>query len=125
VAFYSPDRQKFGRASEEAAALFIQNNGLRILVQNYRCRYGELDIVAHDGECLVFIEVRSSRGNHFVNPKESVGPKKRRTLSKVALNYLKEKGLIESRSRFDVVTVIGQGDKARFEWLKNAFEAAY
>jgi len=125
VAFYSPDRKKLGRASEEAAALFIRNNGLRILVQNYRCRYGEIDIVARDGECLVFVEVRSSRGNHFANPKESIGTKKRRTLSKVALNYLKEKGLIESRSRFDVVTVIGLGAEARFEWMKNAFEAAY
>jgi putative endonuclease len=125
VAFYSLDRKELGRTSEEAAAQFIRNKGLKILVQNYRCRYGEIDIVARDGECLVFVEVRSSRGSHFADPKESVGARKRRTLSKVALNYLKEKGLLESRSRFDVVTVIGLGAEARLEWMKNAFEAAY
>jgi putative endonuclease len=84
-----------------------------------------MDLVARDGEHLVFVEVRSSRDGRFANPKESVGSKKRRTLSKVALSYLKENGLLDRRSRFDVITVIGQQDENHIEWVKNAFEAAY
>lgn len=122
---YRTDRQKLGQTSEQAAAAYLRERGLRIVVQNYRCRYGEMDLVARDEDQLVFVEVRSSRDGHFANPKESVGSRKKRTLSMVALNYLKERGLLDRRSRFDVIIVIGEGDCTEIEWLKNAFEGVY
>ncbi len=116
------ERRELGRSSEDEAVLFLRRNGFRVLERNYRCRLGEVDIVARDGDYVVFVEVRSSRTGSFVHPKYSIGPRKMRTIGKVALNYLKEKGLLDHRSRFDVVTVVKEGEAASVEWMKSAFE---
>lgn len=119
------DRRRLGKSSEDAAAEYLRKNGMRPVERNYRCAFGEVDIIAKDRDCLVFVEVRSSRTASFVHPKFSIGPKKKRTLSKVALSYLKEKGLMQVRSRFDVITVVQEGEQANIEWTQNAFEVEW
>ena len=118
------DRKKLGKRSEDRAAEFLRDHGLRTVERNYRCPFGEIDLIAREGECLIFVEVRSSRTGTFAHPMYSIGLRKRRTLIRTALHYLKEKGLLNSRSRFDVVTVVEEGPEADIRWIKNAFEAA-
>ena len=114
-----------GKASEDAAAKHLRKQGLRQVSRNYACTFGEVDLIFREGDCLVFVEVRSSRDPGFGHPKYSVGPKKRRTLSKVALNYLKRHGLMNRSARFDVVTVVHEGESRNIEWTRNAFDLEY
>ena len=114
-----------GKASEDAAAKHLRKQGLRLVTRNYTCTFGEVDLIVRDGDCTVFVEVRSSRDASFAHPKYSVGPRKQRTISKVALSYLKKHGLLNRPARFDVVTVVHEGDKKSIEWIKNAFELEY
>ena len=119
------DRKMLGKASEDAAAKYLRKQGLRPISRNYTCTFGEVDLIVREGDCLVFVEVRSSKDAAFAHPKYSVGPKKRRTLSKVALSYLKKHGLLNRPARFDVVTVVHEGDNRSIEWTKNAFDLEY
>lgn len=118
-----PDsRQAAGRAGEDAAVRFLEKQGYSILERNYRLRSGEVDIIAHDGEYLVFIEVKTRRGQKFGTPFDAVDLRKQRQISKVALDYVRDRDI---PVRFDVVAVRlhGQaGQTARVELLKNAFE---
>ena len=118
-------RKKLGFESELQAAKFLESKKYRILERNVRCSMGEVDIVALDKDVVVFVEVRSTLSGRFGHPKESVTPNKRRTLSRVAVWYLKRKGWLERSARFDVVTVTIQpsGDP-QVEHYENAFEWA-
>ncbi|MBI4773564.1 MAG: YraN family protein [Deltaproteobacteria bacterium] len=119
-------RKKLGAESELLAAKFLEGKKYRILEKNVRCSLGEVDIVALDKGVVVFVEVRSSMAGSFGHPKESVTPKKRQTLSMVALWYLKRKGWLERSARFDVVTVVLQPSGIpKVEHCENAFDRAY
>jgi putative endonuclease len=83
----------------------LQGLGYVILERNYRCEYGEVDIVARDGERLAFVEVRARRGTAFGTPEESVTPRKQQRLATVARNYLEEKDLHDVSWGIDVVAV--------------------
>ena len=101
-----PDRRRaLGRLGEDLAAKHLQNLGYVLLERNYRCEYGEVDIVAQDRERLAFVEVRARRGNAFGTPEESVTPRKQQRLATVARNYLEEKGLSDVAWGIDVVAV--------------------
>jgi putative endonuclease len=97
--------QKLGRFGEELAARRLAELGLTIVQRNYRCRAGEMDIIAEDGDCLVFVEVRTRRGRTYGTPEESVTPAKQRRLTRVALSYLEEHELYEANWRIDVVAI--------------------
>lgn len=114
-----------GKYGEELAVRHLEDAGYRILERNYRCLLGEIDIIARDGESLVFVEVKSRRGDGFGEPQEAVGPKKQEKISKIAQYYLKEKGLRSVRARFDVVAVRILPDGGRIRVIRNAFELAY
>ena len=118
-------RQQFGKESESIAARYLKKNGYKILEQNYRNKLGEIDIIAKDKKTLVFIEVKARKSDLFGNPKWAITPKKQRKISMVALYYLKATKQINTKARFDVVSISSAQAKPRVEIIKNAFELAY
>jgi len=92
-----------GQAGETAAAHFLCRRGYRLLDRNFRGRCGELDIVALDGETIVFVEVKLRR--RLVAALEAVDPRKQRRLLRVAGEYLLVHGWLERQVRFDVIAV--------------------
>jgi putative endonuclease len=111
-----------GRRGEELARRFLKKWGYKILEANYRGLLGEIDLVARDGECLVFVEVKTRSTVAYGHPLESINPRKQRQLSKVAGEYLAAHGGAEQFCRFDAVSVLLAGDEPRIEVVKNAFE---
>jgi putative endonuclease len=107
-----------GRHAEETAAAYLQQCGLTLLERNYHCRFGEIDLIARDGETLVFVEVRMRAGNAFGGAAASITAAKRDKLLRTARHYLA--GLARSPAcRFDAVLL--NGNSAAPEWLKNVF----
>jgi putative endonuclease len=118
-------RQTFGKKAEEAAVDHLKRRGYRILEKNYRTPLGEIDIVAMDGDTLVFVEVKAKKTGRFGHPKEAVTAAKQRRISMAALVYLKSVGKVEHRARFDVVTLHGSLSAPAAEIVRNAFDLAY
>ena len=120
------EKQKFGEKSEFITAKYLSKKyGYKILERNYRNRLGEIDIIAKDGDTLVFIEVKAARTDAFGNPKWAVTPKKQRKISMIALYYLKSTGQSNTKARFDVVAIRFCNNKPIIEVVQNAFELAY
>jgi len=107
-----------GEAAENLAAEFLERRGLTILERNYRCRFGEIDIVARSGAQLVFVEVRARRTEAFGGAAGSITAAKRRRLVAVARHYLAARR-VDRPCRFDVVLVRGAGQEV--DWLTDAF----
>lgn len=107
-----------GGPAEDLAAAFLERQGLRILERNYRCRFGEIDLVARSGAQLVFVEVRARTSEAFGGAAGSITAAKRRRLVAAARHYLARRGADEP-CRFDVVLV--RGAEQRMEWLTDAF----
>jgi putative endonuclease len=98
-------RRWFGTRSERAAARFLRRLGYRILARNYSCPHGELDLIALDGRCVVFVEVRSTGVDDTERPAASVDDAKQRRLTRLALHYLQEHQLLRCAARFDVLAL--------------------
>jgi len=98
-------RRWFGTRSERAAARFLKRLGYRIVSRNYVCAFGELDLVAVDGRCIVFVEVRSTGEGDAARPAESVDPAKQRRLTNLALHFLQKHRLLNHPARFDVLAI--------------------
>jgi len=119
-------RQKIGSRAEDAAAAFLQAHGAHIILRNYCCRWGELDIVARLGESeLAIVEVRTRSSNAYGGAAASVDAAKRQRLIRAASRLLQHsKDLARLRARFDVVVVCDPyGDAPQIEWIKHAFSA--
>ena len=108
--------QLSGVRGEDAAAELLESHGLRIVARNYRTRFGEIDIVARDGDCLVFVEVRLRANASFGGAVQSIGTGKRSRLVAAAQLFL-----MQTRSRlpcrFDVVAI----EDGKPQWLRAAF----
>jgi putative endonuclease len=117
------DRSGRGALAETAAARYLEHQGYRILQKNYRSRWGEIDLIAEDCDCLVFIEVRSRRGAGFGLPQETVNWAKQQKVRQMAVRYLKEKGLWQKNCRFDVIGVLfDHNDNIKaLELIRDAF----
>jgi putative endonuclease len=117
-------RQRIGLRAEDAAAAYLQAQGAHILLRNYRCRCGELDIVAGlgDGE-LAIVEVRTRSSSAYGGAAASVDAAKRQRLIRAASYLLQQrKDLARLRARFDVIVVSDPcGDAPQIEWIKHAF----
>lgn len=112
------NKRAVGTAYEEQAVLFLQEKGYVILERNYRCRTGEIDIVARDGEYVVFVEVKYRSLGAFGSPEEAVDYRKQRVISRIALTYLLNHGCnTDVPVRFDVVSIEGK----RLRHYRNAF----
>lgn len=118
-------RLELGVLGEKLALKEVRARGYRGIIRNYSCKLGEIDIIARDGDTLVFIEVKTRRNRSTGYAKEAVNLKKRRQLSKVALYYMKTNGCFDSRARFDVVAVNVGDEEPKIEIVKNAFELEY
>jgi len=116
------DRIRTGREGEAIAARYLEQKGYRIVERNYRCVFGEMDIIARDGRTCVFVEVKSRKSERFGDPGLAVDRRKQRKMSAVAMCYLKEKRLLGNPSRFDVVAVRFFSQGSRVELIRNAFD---
>ena len=116
-------RQTLGAEGERAAALHLRQARYTILERNYRCPFGEVDLIALDGRTVVFVEVKTRRGEGFGSPLDAVTASKQRHLTRVAQHYLLGKRLLDRDVRFDVVGVWWENGRPRCELIQNAFGA--
>lgn len=118
------ERKELGFHGEDLAVEFLKRRGYRILHRNFKLKFGEIDIVAQEGDTVCFIEVRTKTTDSAGTPFESITPFKQRKLSKLALAYLKNQyKSVDVRARFDVVAVVSEdGKEETVEIIQNAFD---
>jgi putative endonuclease len=112
-----------GTEGENLAVQFLEEKGYSILERNYRFDRGEIDLVARDGQELVFVEVKARHSQEYGAPEESVTPAKEAQLKKVAEGYLYEHNIESQSCRFDVVTITYQRGAPVLRLIHNAFLA--
>jgi len=115
------DRQVRGREAEALAASYLERNGLAIVERNWRCRHGELDLIARDGDVLVFVEVRLRRRNDFGGAAASIDAAKQAKLVAAAGLYL-GRFRTPPACRFDAVLLDALAP-ARVQWMRSVIEA--
>ena len=120
------DRKSIGNLGERIVAKHLKKLNYEIQETNFRCPQGELDIVAQDGDYLVFVEVRTKRGSSFGTPEESITLVKKGRLVSTALAYLQSNDSLATPWRIDVVAVeLGRGGSVtRIEHIQSAVEGA-
>ena len=113
-----------GDEGERLAARYLRCQGYTILVRRYRTALGELDLVARDGACIVFVEVKTRRSELAGQPHEAVDTHKQVQLTRLALAFLKRYRLLEQPARFDVVSIVWEGTarEPQIVHYRNAFE---
>ena len=112
------NKRNQGALYERYAAEYLERQGLEILEENYRCRMGEVDLIARDGSCLVFIEVKYRSGRTDGFAAEAVNLRKQKVIGKVAAYYLMPPfATVDVPCRFDVVAFDGK----TMHWYRNAF----
>jgi putative endonuclease len=117
-------RRTQGDAAEERACRHLEGSGFTIVERNYRTMGGEIDIVARQGDVLVFVEVRSREVPGLGTPEESVTPAKRRRIVSAARRYLSSVPPSSWReARFDVIAIEGSGETAALRHYPTAFDA--
>lgn len=118
-------RQESGQRAEELAAGFLLQQGLTILMRNYRCRVGELDIVAREGDVLVVAEVRTRADDSYGGAAASVDRRKQLRLTRAAARLLQQRrDLAQLPVRFDVIVVPAcAAGLPGIQWLRHAFTA--
>lgn len=110
----------FGRRSEIRGAQYLRSLGYRLLASPYRTPQGEIDIVAQDGDCLVFVEVKARRADP--NPEDAVTSKKQRRIARAAQAYRIRHRSGNQLYRFDILAVIeAEADSPRYQLIKDAF----
>ena len=119
-------RQKLGNRGEKIATNFLRKQGYRIIEKNYRSRLGGIDIVAKEGEGLVFVEVQACRSTNFGLPEEALPYDKRRRLNRLAMAYLAHRRIRDTNCRFDVASILMDDNRVNhIELIKNAFPTIY
>ena len=118
-------RKELGKLGEELALQFLKKNGYRIVMRNYVCKLGEMDIIAQEKDTLAFIEVKTRTSTTFGPPQLAVNPAKQMQLSKVALSFLKEKRLEDVKARFDVVAILMRPGGTEIELIRDAFDVRW
>jgi putative endonuclease len=116
------EKKEIGQRGEEMAVSFLKGLNYQILERNYRCKLGEVDIIALDNDTLVFIEVRTRSSLDFGLPQESINRRKRHQISKVALEFMLRKKMKNIPARFDVVAISLEPGKEKVDHIKDAFE---
>lgn len=114
-------RHAFGRRGEDEAAEFLRRRGLAILARNVRTAFGEIDLVALDGDAVVFVEVKARRRSGAFDALAAVDARKQKRLSRLALVFLAKAGWLDRAARFDVVAV---GPDGACTHVANAFDCA-
>ncbi len=109
-----------GQQAERWTAQYLQEQGLQLVTQNYRGRFGEIDLIMRDGETLVFVEVRLRRNADFGGAAASIGAQKQQRLIRTAQQYLSTLSRTPP-CRFDAV-LLSDASERDMQWLKNAFD---
>lgn len=123
--FRRKEHLPLGPTGERIAARFLQMQGYRILARGHRQKLGEIDLIALDGDTMVFCEVKTWSQGEAAAPSEAVDLRKQERLTRAALIYLKRRKLLEQPARFDVIAIVLVGPRAepQIRHFKNAFEA--
>ena len=119
------EQKELGKRGEELALRFLKRSGYRIIERNYVCKMGEMDIIAQEKDTLVFVEVKTRTSLDFGPPQLAVNSTKQMQLSKVALNFLKEKRCEDVKARFDVVAIVLRSPGEEIELIRDAFDLKY
>jgi len=117
-------RQVLGKYGEDLAVDELQRRGYAVLARRYRTRHGEIDIVARDGETVVFVEVKAKETGEFGKAADAVTSRKQRRVISMAVDYLARNRLTSSPCRFDVVAIDGVGADEVLTYYRGAFDAA-
>ena len=117
------DKKSLGNKGEDFAAEYYKKLGFTVTAQNYTCRGGEIDIIAENGEYIIFVEVKTRSQNSLYSPAEAVVYKKQKRLSVTAMKYLTEND-VEKHPQFDVFEVYTANERIyKVNRIENAFEA--
>jgi len=119
----SYQRVELGKTGEDLACRELRRRGYSIVERRHRGRGGELDIIARDGETLVFIEVKAREDHSFGDAAEAVTARKRRRIVQLALGYVMRHRLTDVPCRFDVVSIHFDAGQPAIEIFQNAFDA--
>jgi putative endonuclease len=120
----SQQRDALGERGENVAARHLQKLGYKIIVRNFRCELGEMDIIARQGKTLVFVEVKT-RAYDDPTPEEQVNLNKQQTLTRIARLYMSRYGTPQPPARFDVIAIVWPtGQNPIIRHTEDAFEAA-
>ena len=112
-----------GCFGEDTAAEYLEARGLSVIARNFRSRFGEIDIIAKDGDTIVFVEVKTRSGRRFGQAIEQITRGKQRKIIKTAREYLRRSGFPGSSARFDeLATDIISGEEKVIEHVKGAFD---
>jgi putative endonuclease len=111
-----------GEKGEDIAAAFLKKKGYNILFRNYKCSFGEIDIIAKHKKILSFIEVKTRSTKKYGLPQEAVTPAKQTKISRVALEFVQRYKMDNRAARFDVVSVQYLNDGYEVDLIENAFE---
>ena len=111
-----------GHSAEQLAAAYLQRQHLTLLERNYRCRFGEIDLIMRDGPEIVFVEVRLRSSQAYGGAAASITAAKQHKLARTAEHYLQQHGA--AACRFDAV-LLDALDERGIHWLKNAFETTW
>jgi putative endonuclease len=116
-----PDTRTLGAQGEDLGVSYLKKSGFKILEQNYRTVFGEIDIIAQDKDYLVFLEVKLRSSRDYGTPGEAINFYKKQRIIKSALSYIKAKNIRSQNIRFDVLEVSPRENG--IELIKSAFEA--
>jgi putative endonuclease len=120
-----PEHLRRGKLGERAAKKFLQQEGLKFLMANFRSNHGEMDLIFRDGDCLAFIEVKTRSSEDWTRPAAAVNAVRRRRLSRTALDYLRLLKNPPVKIHFDIVEVLLMDGKVHeVRYLPNAFAMA-
>lgn len=114
-------RQIQGKNGEDAAVDYVTKKGYHILCRNYRFERGEIDIIAEEGDDLVFIEVKARRSKAYGDPEDALTPSKCRQIKRVAEGFLDEHNLDDRSCRFDIIAVEYADTQPVVRHLQDAF----
>jgi putative endonuclease len=117
------NKNNAGLEAEKLAATFLANHGLKLVMQNYHCRFGEIDLIMTDAKTLVFIEVKLRSSSQFGGAAASITPQKQQKMILTAQHYLQQyvKNQSQTACRFDAI-LMNKADMQNIEWIRNAFE---
>lgn len=111
-------RKKIGDLAEQKACEYLQAHGLKLIIKNYRCVYGEVDLIMRDDQDIVFIEVRSRTNTGYGSAIESINKNKQKKIMGTSIRFLQQRNWLNKvNSRFDVIGIHHDS----IEWIKDAF----
>ncbi len=113
--------KELGAWGEKLAAEYLKEKGYKVLKQNFRTRYGELDLICEKGDTIVFVEVKTRRSTYFGSPEEAVTPRKMGNIKKTAILYLKTSPRFYPEISFDVISILLEDGRSKISHIKNAF----